>query len=105
MSKKLLHLTSELPDPTPLLAHPVAEEPMSEAVASEPASEETNAARVDDPLSLASQRTVATQAPSPLAGLNLDTAIRHRWALRDIKAKRTTLMPVSANEAHRLLDQ
>jgi len=32
---------------------------------------------------------MAEQQSSPFAGLNLETAIRLRWALRDIKAKRT----------------
>src|SRR5260370_36381326 len=31
---------------------------------------------------------MAEQPRSPLGGLDLDTAIRLRWALRDIKAKR-----------------
>ena len=35
-------------DPTPLLAYPVAEEPMSEAVASDPAGEEISETRVDE---------------------------------------------------------
>jgi hypothetical protein len=91
-------------DPTPLLAHPVAKELMSEAVVSGPTGEETNAARVDDPLSLASQETMAAQAPSPLAGLDLDAVIRLRWALRDIKAKRTKLTPVSADDLNTLTE-
>ncbi len=36
---------------------------------------------------------MAEQPRSPLGGLDLDTAIRLRWALRDIKAKRTKLSP------------
>jgi hypothetical protein len=39
-----------------------------------------------------------TQPVSALAGLDLDMAIRLRWALRDIKAKRTKLTPVSADD-------
>jgi hypothetical protein len=38
------------------------------------------------------------QPRSVLDGLNLDTAIRLRWALRDIKAKRTKFTPVSPND-------
>jgi hypothetical protein len=44
------------------------------------------------------------QPNSVLAGLNLDTAIRLRWALRDIKAKRTKLSPVSPNDLAALLE-
>jgi len=47
---------------------------------------------------------LAEQAKSLLAGLNRDTAIRLRWALRDIKAKRTKLAPVSPNDLEALLD-
>jgi hypothetical protein len=91
-------------DHAPLLAHPVADEPLSEAVASEPTSEGTHATRVEDPVSLAPQETMAAQAPSPLAGLDLDTAIRLRWALRDIKAKRTKLTPVSPDDLKTLTE-
>jgi hypothetical protein len=41
---------------------------------------------------------MAEQPSSPLAGLHLDTAIRLRWVLRDIKAKRTKLSPVSPDD-------
>jgi len=47
---------------------------------------------------------LAEQAKSLLAGLNRDTAIRLRWAMRDIKAKRTKLTPVSPNDLEALLD-
>ena len=46
----------------------------------------------------------AEQAKSLLAGLDLDTAIRLRWAMRDIKAKRTKLTPVTPNDLEALLD-
>ncbi len=39
-----------------------------------------------------------------LDGLSLDTAIRLRWALRDIKAKRTKLSPVSQNDLMALIE-
>ena len=42
--------------------------------------------------------TMADQPRSVLDGLNLDTAIRLRWVLRDIKAKRTKLSPISQND-------
>ena len=66
------------------------------------------------------QATMGKQPSSALAGLDLDTAIRLRWALRDIKAKRTNLTPVSPtdlktltemgliemrDDAHRLTDE
>jgi hypothetical protein len=44
------------------------------------------------------------QAKSLLAGLNRDAGIRLRWAMRDIKAKRTNLSPVSANDLEALMD-
>jgi hypothetical protein len=47
---------------------------------------------------------LADQLHSPLAGLDLDTAIRLRWALRDIKAKRTKLTPVSPSDLKTLME-
>ena len=44
------------------------------------------------------------QPRSVLDGLNLDTAIRLRWALRDIKAKRTKFTPVSQNDLMALIE-
>ena len=49
------------------------------------------------------QATIADQPLSPLAGLDLDTAIRLRWA-RDIKAKRTKLTPVSPSDLKTLIE-
>ena len=46
----------------------------------------------------------AQQAKSLLAGLNRDTAIRLRWAMRDIRSKRTKLSPVSENDLAALID-
>ena len=63
-------------EPTPSVDRPVAEEAAPEGVVSEPTDDETNATRVDDKPTLASQETVAAQTRSPLAGLDLDTAIR-----------------------------
>ena len=48
--------------------------------------------------------TTANQALLPLTGLDLDTAIRLRWTLRDIKAKRTKLTPVSPSDLKTLLE-
>ena len=56
----------------------------------------------------ASARENATPMPdqprSVLEGLNLDTAIRLRWALRDIKAKRTKFTPISQNDLMALIE-
>src|SRR5436190_1549998 len=43
-------------------------------------------------------------ARSLLAGLNLDTAIRLRWALRDIRADRTAWSPVSPDDLAALIE-
>jgi hypothetical protein len=48
------------------------------------------------------QTTISNQALAPLAGLDLDTVIRLRWALRDIKAKRTKLTPVGQSDLEAL---
>jgi hypothetical protein len=50
------------------------------------------------------QTTISNQAFAPLAGLDLDTVIRLRWALRDIKAKRTKLTPVSQSDLEALTE-
>jgi hypothetical protein len=44
------------------------------------------------------------QSNLPLAGLSLDAAIHLRWVLRDIKGKRTKLMPVSADDLRTLIE-
>jgi len=46
----------------------------------------------------------AQQAKSLLAGLDLDTAIRLRWAMRDIRGKRTKTSPVNQNDLTALID-
>jgi hypothetical protein len=43
------------------------------------------------------------QSGQPLAGLGLDEAIRLRWVLRDIKAKRTKLSPVGPDDLQTLI--
>ena len=45
----------------------------------------------------------SVHARSLLAGLNLDTAIRLRWALRDIRAERTAWSPVSPDDLAALI--
>ena len=47
---------------------------------------------------------MAEQPRSVLDGLSLDTAIRLRWALRDIKAGRTEFSPVSQNDLMALIE-
>ena len=39
-----------------------------------------------------------------MAGLDVDTAIRLRWALRDIKGKRTRFSPVSPDDVKQLIE-
>ena len=84
--------TNVEPSPASLSEHP-ADEPSSVAPqATHTSSDEEKAVRL------------AQQAKALLAGLNGDTAIRLRWAMRDIKAKRTKLTPVSSNDLEALLD-
>jgi hypothetical protein len=51
-----------------------------------------------------SEATTANQPNLPMRNLDLDTAIRLRWALRDIKAKRTILTPVSPTDLTILIE-
>ncbi len=44
------------------------------------------------------------QPDSALPALELSTAIRLRWALRDIKGKRTKLLPVSPDDLRTLIE-
>ena len=53
---------------------------------------------VDAPAGAGNLAIRAERAKSVLDGLNLDTAIRLRWVLRDIRAKRTKLSPISQND-------
>jgi hypothetical protein len=50
--------------------------------------------------------TIEIKQPAelPLTTLPLDTAIRFRWALRDIKGKRTKFTPVSPGDLRTLLE-
>ena len=50
------------------------------------------------------EATTANQPIFPLSNLDIDTAIRLRWALRDIKAKRTKLTPVSPSDLKTLME-
>ena len=88
----------------PSAGSPIVEEAASEIVVSESAIEQAIATRVDDQPTSASQGTIAEQPSSLWTGLDLDTAIRLRWALRDIKAKRTKLTPVSPSDLKTLME-
>ena len=44
------------------------------------------------------------QPDSALARLDLNTAIRLRWALRDIKANRTKLSPINPDDLKTLVE-
>ena len=61
------------------------------AAATPEAERENDAATTNQPL-------------SPLAGIDLNTAIRLRWALRDIKAKRTKLTPLNPDDLKNLIE-
>ena len=91
-------------EPAPSIDRPVAEEPAFAAVVSEPAGEEESETRVHDNPLLASQGVMAEQRSSPWVGLDLDTAIRLRWTLRDIKAKRAKLMPINPSDLKTLIE-
>src|SRR5881394_2299256 len=67
-------------------------------------SDEEPATPVDAPADAGNLAIRAEQAKSLLAGLDLDTAIRLRWAMRDIRGKRTKLSPVSENDLATLTD-
>jgi hypothetical protein len=44
-----------------------------------------------------------TDKPNPFADFSVERAIALRWTLRDIKAKRTKLSPVSENDLRELI--
>ena len=49
--------------------------------------------------------TMMTDQPdSPLAGLSLDRAIHLRWVMRDVRAKRTNLSPISPDDFTTLIE-
>ena len=48
--------------------------------------------------------TRAQQAKSLLAELDLDTAIRLRWVMRDIRGKRTAISPAGENDLAALVE-
>ena len=82
------------------------EEPAPPTLSNEPNNVEpaVETAAVDAPADAGNLAIRAEQAKSLLAGLDLDTAIRLRWAMRDIRGKRTKLSPVSENDVAALID-
>lgn len=70
------------------------------SAAAEPASAEVEPVQAERE----HQAPISKQPHSPLAGVDLETAIRLRWALRDIKAKRTKLTPVSPIDLETLIE-
>jgi hypothetical protein len=50
------------------------------------------------------ETAMSDQPHSPLAGLGVEKAIHLRWVLRDIKAKRTKLSPVSPDDLQTLIE-
>jgi hypothetical protein len=61
-------------------------------------------APVDAPADEGNLAIRAERAKSVLAGLDLDTAIRLRWVLRDIRGKRTKLSPIGQNDLMALIE-
>jgi hypothetical protein len=84
--------TSAEAPPITSVGQPNIDEAVSEASVIETAGTAENATAMAD------------QPRSVLDGLSLDTAIRLRWALRDIKARRTKLTPISQNDLMALID-
>jgi hypothetical protein len=83
------------------------EEPAPPTLSDQPGNVEPaiETAAVDDPPTDAESAVRrAQQAKSLLAGPDLDTAIRLRWAMRDIRGKRTKMLPVSENDLAALID-
>jgi hypothetical protein len=74
--------------------NPSVESGSVESAVAAPTSDE--AARDNEP-------TITDPAPSPLASLDSDTAIRLRWVLRDIRGKRTKLSPADPDDLRTLV--
>jgi hypothetical protein len=80
------------PPPATSVDQPITDKAVSEASVTETAG------------ALENTTTMADQPRSVLDGLNLDTAIRLRWVLRDIKAKRTEFSPISQSDLMALIE-
>src|SRR5712675_2664810 len=95
LSEPPLISTNTEPSP-PAFFH---QEPAPPTLSNQPNNVEpaVDTAAVDPPTDAESAVRRAQQAKTLLAGLDLDTAIR-RWAMRDIRGKRTKMLPVSEND-------
>ena len=83
---------------------PIIEAAPYEAAVAEYAGEDVNTTVVGDQPTEFSGEIMAEQISSPWAELDLDTSIRLRWALRDIKGKRTKLTPISPSDLKALTE-
>ena len=96
-------LISTNTEPSP--SSPFDEEPAPPTLSNQPNMEPAvEAAPVAPPTDTESAVGQAQRAKSLLAGLDLDTAIRLRWAMRDIRAQRTKFSPVSEDDLAALID-
>ena len=86
----------------PSQTNPIAAE--NTTVASAPVKLESAMATPAPEAERENEATTANQPIFPLSNLDIDTAIRLRWALRDIKAKRTKLTPVSPSDLKALIE-
>jgi hypothetical protein len=83
----------------PQVASIVAEPSQTNAIATEKTTVDSVSVKLESAMA-----TPAPEADLPMRNLDLDTAIRLRWALRDIKAKRTILTPVSPTDLTSLIE-
>lgn len=103
-------ISSEVPSLLSTVFHPqpraVENDPSPASIAGQPDPAESTArfVAVAPAAETESAEMGAQQARSPLAELDLDTAIRLRWVMRDIRSRRTKLSPVSDNDLTTLLD-
>ena len=104
---RLISTITEPSPPTFLDEEPAEQTPVGTERALVDETEQTDAAiagtpaeqaPVDAPADAGNLAIPAERAKSVLDGLNLDTAIRLRWVLRDIRAKRTKMSPISQDD-------
>jgi hypothetical protein len=106
-AKSLLTEMSPLISSNAKQSRPIFEKnPSRPPVSDQPANVEptAKAVAVAPPVDTESAVTRAQQAKSLLAELDLNTAIRLRWVMRDIRSNRTKLSPVSDNDLTALMD-
>jgi hypothetical protein len=102
-------MSSEVPSLLSTMFHPqprtVESDPSPASIASQPDPVESTTKFVAVALAAETESAdMRAQARSPLAELDLDTAIRLRWVMRDIRSRRTKLSPVSDNDLKTLMD-